>query len=447
MYREISVLKFGGRSVDTPLKMELVQNAIQETAGRKIVVLSALSDVTNQLVQIALFWSQGKVDEIVLLVNNLKIRHSLFIDELLIKRRIIVQCKDEVNAVFTNLLEIVHKPHSRQGEDELVGLGEILSVRIFFYYLKELGLDVFHFPASEYIKMDHHKEPDWDTISEQVGLLLKAKTHDVFITEGFLCKNADGAIGNLGRGGSDFTASILGAALKCKEVQIWTDIDGIHNIDPRYVSETSSLDKLSYQQAVNMSLAGSKVLHPKSIMPLKATGTPVRVMSTTNRLTNGTIISKKLSDSDLLACAVRDVSFVKAHGLYHEQIVDCLEAIEQEVDVKMGELFELRVGDSWLECLVCASRKRLIQSLSKSYNAELEFGWSVISIIGENLMRKHAVISTLPGMLSAFKFEILYVASTQDRVLVKVREEDKGAVLNLLNTQLILKKYLEGVEH
>lgn len=436
---EVSVLKFGGRSVDTPFKMELARKAMQRTSGRKVVVLSALSGVTNQLVEMALHWKNRQLPEVLQLIANINERHKAFARKLLIKKEHKDQCLKEVEIVLQELKTMVYASYSPESERAMVGFGELLSGKLFFHYLLESGDAPVHFSAAEYILLNEEGEPDWKAITRGFNDLFRDEFCNVFITEGFLCKNAEGSVDNLGRGGSDFTASIIGAATECKEVQIWTDIDGIHNNDPRFVKDTLPLSKLTYLQAANLSLAGSKVLHPKSIMPLEATSTPVRVISTTNRQTNGTVIGNE-PDEDLLACAVRDVVFLKISNLIPGQLADILKLVERESDVKLGELLELRAGGSWLEFMICKTKKSLIQSLSDCYDLDTQYDLSVVSILGERLISEQCVLSMLPEVLSGFDYEVLYTSALQDRVLVKVREKDKEFILQLLHKELILKE-------
>lgn len=302
----MKVLKFGGTSVGTPQRMKEVVKLIND-GEEKIVVLSAMSGTTNMLYEISDYLHKKNPVGANENINLLEEKYMQHVETLYQSNEYKQQAIDFLKKEFDYIRSFTKGIFTMFEEKIIVGQGEILSTNMVTYYLKENGVNAELLPALEFMRTDKNGEPDLDYIREKLQQLLAENPEkEMYITQGFICKNAYGEVDNLQRGGSDYTASLIGAAINATEIQIWTDIDGMHNNDPRFVDYTSPIDSLSFEEASELAYFGAKILHPTCVQPAKFAGIPVKLLNTMDPTAPGTTISNKTSRGTIKAVAAKD---------------------------------------------------------------------------------------------------------------------------------------------
>ncbi|MGZ3933284.1 MAG: aspartate kinase, partial [Bacteroidia bacterium] len=287
----MKILKFGGTSVGSA---ERIQNLVKlvSDGDRKIVVLSAMSGTTNALVAIseALYKKEpAKANE---LITALEDKYRAEIAKLYKNEAYKAKASDLVSHHFNHIRSFTLDMFTANEEKAILAQGELLSTAMFHFYLGEVNIKSVLLPALNFMRIDENEEPDLKYIEENLNAELKKYPGDnLFITQGYICRNAFGEIDNLKRGGSDYTASLIGAALYSREVQIWTDIDGMHNNDPRFVNKTHPIHKLSFDEAAELAYFGAKILHPTCILPAQQRNIPVLLKNTMEPKAEGTLIA------------------------------------------------------------------------------------------------------------------------------------------------------------
>ena len=300
------VLKFGGTSVGSVENMTNVKNII-EGGEQKVVVLSAMSGTTNALVEISENIKNGSLEQALSNIDLLQEHYIKTNNELINNSKLNSEIANYVETVFGLLRSFVDKPHTELLYNTIVAQGELLSTFIFTRFLIQEGINAQLLPALEFMRIDKTNEPDDFYIQQNLNRLIEnSPKADIYITQGFICLDAFGNIANLQRGGSDYTATIIGAVLKADEVQIWTDIDGFHNNDPRHVENTSAISNLCFDESAELAYFGAKILHPQTVMPVRALDIPVRLKNTMEPDAYGTLITKKAQGEGIKAIAAKD---------------------------------------------------------------------------------------------------------------------------------------------
>lgn len=304
----MQVWKFGGTSVGKPERMQSIRQLITEDGKPKIVVLSALSGSTNSLLSISESLISKNITEAKEKAAVLRAHYDSFIQELYKTPAGLAKGQAIVEKEFSFIDQLIATvPYTSKEEKEMVALGELLSTQIFEAYLQEEGVDSLLLPALDFMVIDADNEPILSKIESNLASILAPYQHkQIFITQGFICRNPAGEVDNLKRGGSDYTASLIGGAIAAEEVQIWTDIDGMHNNDPRIVKNTFPIRELSFAEAAELAYFGAKILHPSTITPAKLKGVPVRLKNTMEPSAYGTLISEKSTDTEIKAIAAKD---------------------------------------------------------------------------------------------------------------------------------------------
>lgn len=302
----MKILKFGGTSVGSPQRMKDVCQLIND-GERKIVVLSAMSGTTNSLVEIADYIKKQNAEAASNVINKLRSLYRNHVEQLYTKDENVKKTNDLLLDIFMHLHNLTSKEYSDTLEKEILAQGEIMSTNMVTNYLKEIGVKVMLIPALDYMRTDANGEPDMSYIKEHLSAILeKNPNYDLYITQGFICRNAEGEVDNLQRGGSDYTACLIGAVLRADEIQIWTDIDGMHNNDPRVVDKTDAIRQLNFEEAAELAYFGAKILHPTCVQPAKFAGIPVRLKNTLDPKAEGTIIDNVLLKGKIKAVAAKD---------------------------------------------------------------------------------------------------------------------------------------------
>lgn len=302
----MKVMKFGGTSVGTPQRMQEVTKLITADGEPKFVVLSAMSGTTNTLVEIADYLYKKNPEGANTVINNLEQKYLGHVHELYTTDEWRERTEAFIKEVFANLRDMTKSLFTSFEEKVILAQGEILSTNMVTNYMREQGINAVLLSALDMIRTDKNAEPDFNYIRERALQQLEANAgFEVFITQGFICRNAYGEIDNLLRGGSDYTACLLGAAIEAEEIQIWTDIDGMHNNDPRIVEGTEPVRQLFFEEAAELAYFGAKILHPTCIQPAKFAGVPVRLLNTMDPQAPGTIINNRMHRGTIKAVAAK----------------------------------------------------------------------------------------------------------------------------------------------
>jgi aspartate kinase len=300
------VLKFGGTSVGSAERMHALVQLINDKTP-KIVVLSAMSGTTNNLVEIGVALYAKENDKAKQLIDALDKKYNDVIKQLYKTPAALNKGKELIDSHFTYLRSFTMDMFTVNEERAILAQGELLSTAMFHYYLEEIGVDSVLLPALNFMRIDENEEPDMKYIETHIQQeLAKYPNAKLLITQGYICRNAFGEIDNLKRGGSDYTATIVGAAIKSDEIQIWTDIDGMHNNDPRVVDKTYPIAELSFDEAAELAYFGAKILHPTCILPAKNRNVPVRLLNTMQPEAKGTVITSKATGDSIKAVAAKD---------------------------------------------------------------------------------------------------------------------------------------------
>ena len=301
----MKVLKFGGTSVGSAQRMKDVAKLIK--GDRKIVVLSAMSGTTNSLVEISDYLYKKNPDGANEIINKLAMKYMAHVEELYSTEEYKQKAKELIKHHFEYIRSFTKDLFTLFEEKVVLAQGELISTGMMNLYLNECGVNSVLIPALDYMRTDKNAEPDPVYIKEHLLKLLEEhKEADLFVTQGYICRNAYGEIDNLQRGGSDYSASLIGAAINAEEIQIWTDIDGMHNNDPRYVEGTSPVRQLNFEEAAELAYFGAKILHPTCILPAKLNNIPVRLLNTMQPEAPGTLISNAMEKGRIKAVAAKD---------------------------------------------------------------------------------------------------------------------------------------------
>ena len=303
----MKVMKFGGTSVGSPDRMKNVCKLVTASGQQVFVVLSAMSGTTNSLLEISNYLYKKNTDGANEVINRLEVKYNEHVDQLFSTDEWKKTTRDFLHEIFDYLRSFTKELFTSFEEKNIVAQGEIMSTNMVVNYMKEQGINATLLSALDFMRTDKNAEPDARYIKEKLNAVMAANEgSQVYITQGFICRNAYGEIDNLQRGGSDYTASLIGAAINAEEIQIWTDIDGMHNNDPRIVDNTAPVHQLQFEEAAELAYFGAKILHPTCVQPAKYAGIPVRLLNTMDPEAEGTTISNSTEKGKIKAVAAKD---------------------------------------------------------------------------------------------------------------------------------------------
>ncbi len=434
----MKVLKFGGTSVGSVKNMANVKGIIND-GEKKIVVLSAMSGTTNSLVEISEYLRNKSVDEALSAINALHGKYTMVVDELISDKRLNVALKDYVSERFNLLIESTYKPFSKVLENQILAQGELLSTYMFNSFLQQEGVSSFLLPALDFMKINTHSEPDFDFIKGHLSEVLDhAPEAQIYITQGFICHDAEGKISNLQRGGSDYTATIIGAAVKADEVQIWTDIDGMHNNDPRVVEGTKPISDLSFDEAAELAYFGAKILHPQTVLPVRADGIPVRLKNTMDPAAKGTSITSSHVENGIKAIAAKDnITVIKiksgrmlqAHG-FLKKVFEIFEVYKTSIDmITTSEVaVSLTIDDD-------RNLDPIVKALESFATIEVDKNQSIVCLVGHSIVN-HQETYRLFQILKDVKIRMISYGGSRNNISLLIDTKDKVTTLQKLNKYL-----------
>ncbi|MCR5070133.1 MAG: aspartate kinase [Prevotella sp.] len=303
----MKVMKFGGTSVGSAERMQGVAKLVTKSGDPTFVVLSAMSGTTNSLVEISDYLYKKNPEGAQEVINTLEKKYMAHVEELYSTDAMKQKTREFLKKEFEYLRSFTKDTFTSFEEKIVVAQGEVMSTNMVTNYLNEQGVKTVLLDALTFMRTDKNAEPDMPYIKEHLAEVMRQnKGYQIYITQGFVCRNAYDEVDNLQRGGSDYTASLIGAAMGADEILIWTDIDGMHNNDPRFVEKTDAVHQLNFEEAAELAYFGAKILHPTCVQPAKFAGIPVRIKNTMEPDAEGTVINNELVRGKIKAVAAKD---------------------------------------------------------------------------------------------------------------------------------------------
>ena len=435
----MKVLKFGGTSVGSAARMRDVAKLICD-GEQKIVVLFAMSGTTNSLIEISDYLYKNNISGGLERINVLEQKYFNVVDELFSTPEFKAEAKILTKSLFEYLRSFSKSIFTLFEEKAVLAQGELLSTTIFQVYLNEIGEKCALLPALEFMRIDKNAEPDSNFIAENLAnQLAENQGNVIYITQGFICRNIYGEIDNLQRGGSDYTASLIGAAVKAEEIQIWTDIDGMHNNDPRFVEGTQPVPFLHFEEAAELAYFGAKILHPTCILPAKLNNIPVRLLNTMDPKAHGTLISTQSKKGKIEAVAAKDgITSIKiksgrmllAHG-FLRKVFEIFESYQTPID--MVTTSEVGVSVS------IDNSKRLdeiVNDLKKFGTVTVDKEMVIICVVGDMPFENVGFQAKVVSALSEIPVRMISYGGSNYNISFLIKAVDKKRALNALSASL-----------
>lgn len=435
----MKVLKFGGTSVGSAERMHALVKLIHNNEP-KIVVLSAMSGTTNNLVEIAnaLYAKEnGKAND---LIQALELKYMEVVKQLYTSKSAAEKGNELIQSHFDFLRSFTMDMFTANEERAILAQGELLSTALFHYYLEEIKIDSVLLPALNFMRIDENEEPDMLSIETALQQeLSKHSGKSLFITQGYICRNAFGEIDNLKRGGSDYTATIIGAAIRSEEIQIWTDIDGMHNNDPRIVDKTFPIAGLSFDEAAELAYFGAKILHPTCILPAQQRNIPVRLLNTMQPEAKGTLISSKVSGDHIKAVAAKDGitaitiksgRMLLAYG-FLRAVFEIFERYKTPIDmITTSEVAVSLTIDS------TKNLEEIVRELSEFCSVNIDKDQTIICIVGNFAAEKEGYALRIFESLRNIPIRMISYGGSEHNVSILVDGKLKKDALQALNKGL-----------
>lgn len=436
----MKVLKFGGTSVGKPERMQSVSQLITADKDQKIVVLSALSGTTNSLVEISQSLSGGKKELAKQQIDKLESHYRTFCNDLVKQGAGRAKAKAIVDEHFEFLNIILKISFNEALNKDILAQGELLSTRLFCVYLEEAGIQAVLLPALDFMSIDEYEEPEIPKIKNKLADLIRQhKDQTIFITQGYICRNARGEVDNLKRGGSDYSASLIGAAIQADEVQIWTDIDGMHNNDPRVVKKTFPIEQLSFDEAAELAYFGAKILHPASIWPAQHFNIPVKLLNTMQPEAKGTIITelpngngaKAIAAKDgIIAIKIKSSRMLLAYG-FLRKIFEIFEKYRTPIDMITTSEVAVSItidSDQYLD--------QILKELQPFGTVELDYHQTIVSIVGNEVAATPSIITKLFDAMEEIPLRMISYGGSRHNISILINGQYKERTLQVLNKGL-----------
>lgn len=435
----MKVLKFGGTSVGSPERMKKLLDII-DASERQIVVLSAVAGTTNSLVGIGQAYLAEDKNRAVALINVLKDKYVTFVNELFTTPEFLALGHEIIDRHFGLLFSLANDLFTAVEEKVILAQGELLSTELYHVYLKETGVPSVLLPALDFMRIDEDNEPVVDYITSHLTPLLEQyPDNKLFITQGYICRNAFGEIDNLRRGGSDYTASLIGAGIRSEEVQIWTDIDGMHNNDPRIVSGTKPIAQLSFDEAAELAYFGAKILHPQSVFPAQKYKIPVRLLNTMDPKAAGTLITNDSEKDKIKSVAAKDgITAIKiqstrmllAYG-FLRRVFEVFERYKTAIDM---------ITTSEVAVSLTIDDTTYLDDILKELNAfgevEVEGEQTIVCVVGDFGTEQHGFGSRVLEAIKHIPLRMISYGGSSHNLSVLVKTEYKVEALRSLHSRL-----------
>jgi aspartate kinase len=436
----MKIMKFGGTSVGKPERMHEVARLITSDAEPKIVVLSAVSGTTNALVEIGTLLSQQKREDAKQKIDTLEAQYKQFVTELVKKPDALAKANNILKEHFEFLNIILRISFSEALNKDILAQGELISTKLFSVYLNEQGIDHALLPALEFMSIDANDEPQVEEIREKLIKVLEQQSgKKLFITQGYICRNSRGEVDNLKRGGSDYTASLVAAAAKASVCEIWTDISGMHNNDPRIVNRTTPIEQLSFDEAAELAYFGAKILHPASIWPAQQYNVPVKLLNTMEPQAKGTTIEEKAASTGvkavaakdgILAINIRSSRMLLAYG-FLRKVFEVFEKYRTPID--MITTSEVAVS---LTIDTSSALNDIVRELETFSTVDVDKDQTIICIVGNEIGEQPGTLKKIFDCVSNINVRMVSFGGSIHNISLLVDAADKKAVLQQLNSGL-----------
>jgi len=436
----MKVMKFGGTSLGSPQRMKEVAKLITADVDSKIVVLSALSGTTNALVEISSTLASGNKNEAKLQIDALEQHYQTFIELLLNTDDAKLKAKQLLEEHFEFLTIILKISFSEALNKDILAQGELLSTKLFSIYLAEQNIHHVLLPALDFMTIDSYDEPQIGTIKVKLAQLMQRnKDTNIFVTQGYISRNAKGEVDNLKRGGSDYSASLIAAAVNASVCEIWTDIDGMHNNDPRVVDKTLPIEQLSFEEAAELAYFGAKILHPASIWPAQYYNVPVRLLNTMDPSAKGTLIAEQAGSVGVKAVAAKDgITAIKikssrmllAYG-FLRKVFEVFEKYRTSID--MITTSEVAVSVTVDNDIFLAD---ILKELELFGTVEVDTNQTIVSIVGNEITETKEVMRKLFESVSTIPVRMVSYGGSKHNISLLIPRSYKEEALKCLNKGL-----------
>ena len=433
-------MKFGGTSVGTPSRMKEVTQLITKSGEPVFVVLSAMSGTTNSLVEISDYLYKKNPDGANEVINQLENKYMKHVEELYQTEEMRRETREFLVGEMNYLRSFTKELFTSFEEKSIVAQGEMMSTNMVVNYMKELGIKAVLLNALDFMRTDKNSEPDPVYIKEKLTAVMEQQPEcQVYVTQGFICRNAYGEIDNLQRGGSDYTASLVGAALNVEEIQIWTDIDGMHNNDPRVVAHTQPVHQLQFEEAAELAYFGAKILHPTCVQPAKYAGIPVRLLNTMQPDAEGTTISNKTeygkikavaAKDNIIAIKIKSSRMLLATG-FLRKVFEIFESYQTPIDMVCTS--EVAVSMSIDNS---AHLGEIVDELKKYGTVTVDTGMCIICVVGDLDWSNIGFESKVLDAMTSVPVRMISYGGSNYNISFLIREEDKKRALQSLSDHL-----------
>ena len=430
-------MKFGGTSVGRPERMQHIAAMVTSETEPVIVVLSALSGTTNALVEIGDLIAKGERAGAKKAIDKLEAHYQTFISDLLKKKKTLDSAKAILAEHFEFLNIILKISFSEALSKDILAQGELLSTKLFCTYLEEKGIEHQLLPALEFMSIDQNDEPQIGSIKVKLTQLVKQyKSKKLFVTQGYICRNARGEVDNLKRGGSDYSASLIAAAISATVCEIWTDIDGMHNNDPRIVKKTVPVEQMSFEEAAELAYFGAKILHPASIWPAQQYNVPVKLLNTMEPEAKGTTITEKAGSvgvkavaakDNIIAIRIKSSRMLLAYG-FLRKIFEVFEKYRTPIDmITTSEVAVSITIDN------DTNLKKILKELEPFGTVEVDKNQTIISVVGNQISQTEDMVKKLFGSIMNIPVRMVSYGGSPHNISLLVPAEYKTQILQQLN--------------
>jgi aspartate kinase len=432
----MKVMKFGGTSVGKPERMHHIVSLVTKEQEPAIVVLSALSGTTNALVEIGDHIAKGDRIAAKRTIDKLEAHYQDFIAKLVSKPESVAKAKSIIAEHFEFLNIILKISFSEALNKDILAQGELLSTKLFCTYMEEQGIDHLLLPALEFMTIDSYDEPQIGSIKVKLSQLLQQTPKKIYVTQGYICRNARGEVDNLKRGGSDYSASLIAAAINASVCEIWTDIDGMHNNDPRIVKRTVPVEQMSFDEAAELAYFGAKILHPASIWPAQTYKVPVKLLNTMDPEAKGTLITEIAGGVGVKAVAAKDnITAIRikssrmllAYG-FLRKIFEVFEKYRTPID--MVTTSEVAVSLTIDHSIFL---KEILKELEPFGTIEVDQNQTIISVVGNEISKTEDMVKKLFGSIMNIPVRMVSYGGSPHNISLLIPAEYKTQILQQLN--------------
>ena len=439
----MKVMKFGGTSVGSPERMKGVASLVTESGEPTFIVLSAMSGTTNSLVEISDYLYKKNPEGANEVINNLEKKYMQHVEDLYSTEEMKKTTREFLQGEFNYLRSFTKDLFTSFEEKSIVAQGEIMSTNMVVNYLKEQGVKAVLLSALDFMRTDKNAEPDPQYIKEKLGAIMEQNEgYQIYITQGFICRNAYGEVDNLQRGGSDYTASLIGAALPADEIQIWTDIDGMHNNDPRVVEHTEAVRQLNFEEAAELAYFGAKILHPTCVQPAKYAGIPVRLKNTMDPKADGTIIDNVIVRGKIKAVAAKDnITAIKIKSSrmplatgFLRKVFEIFESYQTPIDM----IATSEVGVS-MSIDNDAHINDIVNELKKYGTVTVDSDMCIICVVGDLDWSNVGFETLATDAMKNIPVRLISYGGSNYNISFLIREKDKKQALQNLSNVLFEK--------